>query len=361
VTPAGKYGPLERRTLWAAGVLGAIGAATAFLEPRAAALGYRFAMFACMAAPVGCLILILLHRIVGGQWATDLAAYLRAGAALLPWIWLLAFPLLAIPASGPDGVPRAPRHGYESVPMEAVRACAYAVIFFGFRWAVGDDIGRERDPMRNQRPWVGPAGLIVLVFMLTFLADDWLESLEAGWHSTAFPVVWMTGQVVTGLSLCLLGALWQGSKPDAIGSASRPVGRDWGNLLLTGTVFWTYLAFAQFLIIWAGNLPEEISWFLHRENGVWPYVIPGVAVLGFAAPFFMLLSRRLKTSVAGLACTAVMLLVAQLGYLAWVVLPAGGPISVRGSVVVATIFGAGVALFINRFAHGARLARRGAP
>jgi hypothetical protein len=336
---------------------GCLGIILSLFEPRAGALGYRFALFACLSAPLGCLILVLLHRIVGGQWTTDIGTYLRTGANLVPWIWLLALPLLGFPAIVVKGGAIPFRDAYNSRSLIAVRMIIYGAVFFALRFAIRDDIGREREPARNARPWVGPAGFIVLAFMLTLLADDWLESLEPGWHSTAFAAVWMAGQVVTGLSLCVLFALGRGARPSALGSASRPVGRDWGNLLLAGAIFWSYLAFAQFLIIWAGNLPDETSWFIRRKSGLWGILIPAVALLGFAIPFFLLLSRRVKASRPGLAWAAGMILAAQIGYLAWVILPAGGPMSLRGSLDVAAIAAAAAAFLVYRVARGARLSR----
>jgi amino acid permease len=171
----------------------------------------------------------------------------------------------------------------------------------------------------------------------------------------------MTGQVVTGLSLVLVLALREGVKPESKGAAGRPMGRDWGNLLLASVVFWSYLAFAQFLIIWAGNLPEEISWFLRRERGQWELVAPGVALFGFALPFLLLLSRRVKSSATGLAWTAAMLLAAQLAYAAWVIIPAEAPISLRGSAAIAAVLAALVALFLSCFAQRARHWRQAGP
>ncbi len=358
-----KRGRMELSALWAVVIVGAIGAATSVVEPRAGAIGYRCALFVCLAPGVGCLILVLLHRIVGGQWGTALAPYLRAGADLLPWVWLLAFPMLFFPAPS-GGLPRRDGLGgmaYDGRSMVALRACVYAAVFFGLRWLVKGGIGRDRGPRHNVRPWAGPVGLIVLAFMLTLLADDWLESLEAGWHSTAFAAVWMTGQVVTGLSLILVFALRDGVSPESRGAAGRPLGRDWGNLLLASVVFWSYLAFAQFLIIWAGNLPEEISWFLRRERGPWELVVPGVAFFGFGVPFLLLLSRRVKNSARGLVWTAAMLLAAQLAYAAWVIIPAEAPISLRGSAAIAAVLAASVGLFLGCFAQRARHWRLASP
>jgi hypothetical protein len=347
---------LERLALRIAAVSGAVAIAMACIEPSAVSIAYRLAVFSCLAPALGSLILVLLHRITGGQWGSHIAPFLRAGCALLPWIWLCALPALFLPPPAGTGSPRLAHGGlgYDGFTMVTARACLFAALFFGFKRAVSGGLGRERDPIKNEQAWVGPVGLIVLFFMLTLVADDWLESLEPGWHSTGFTVVWIAGQAVSGLSLALLGALRTGARPKASGAAGRTLGLDWGDLLLATFLFWSYVSFAQFLIIWAGNLPEETSWYARRESGVWACVIPVLAVFGFAVPFALLLSRRIKASAAGLAWAAGLLLAAQWAYLAWTILPAGGALTFGGAVLTASLLAAAAGIFLNRYACVAR-------
>jgi hypothetical protein len=200
--------------------------------------------------------------------------------------------------------------------------------------------------------------LLVLVFTLTLLADDWIASVDPGWHSTGFSFVWMTGQAVSGLSLSLLGGLAAGAQPIANGSAGRPLGIDWGNLLMATLLSWCYVAFAQFLIIWAGNLPAEISWFKHRQDGLWLWVPAVLAVSGFVLPFLLLLSRRYKAHAGGLAVVAVMLLLSQGLYTAWLILPAARSFSPPGWLLVLALLVTGTGAGLNRFAAMARKLRR---
>jgi hypothetical protein len=341
---------LERRALLCAGIFGAVAIGLCFLEPRSLPTACRLAIFACLAPAIGCTTFTLIHRITGGQWTAGLAPFLRAGVAVLPWIWAAAAPVLLLVRRS-----YAPGLAYEGVAMLAARAVLFGAFFFWLRWALSDGIGDEREARENARPWAGPVGMILMFFILTFLADDWLESLEEGWHSTAFAVVWIAGQAISGLSLCLLFGLRSGARPPANGILGRPLGLDWGNLLLASIMFWTYVAFAQYLIIWAGNLPEETSWFLRRDHGAWAYVTPCVGLLGFAFPFFMLLSRRLKRSTAGLAWVASLLLVSQLAYTAWVIVPVDRAMTLRGGLLAAALLAGALGLFANRFARTARL------
>jgi hypothetical protein len=351
---------VERRALQVAGVGALAAVALASSDPGHFSLAWRFTVFAALSPAVGCLLFVLIHRMTGGNWAVGLRPFLRAGVALLPWIWLLALPVLFFPdapgrAALPEG--RSGGWGYASPAMIAVRAVAFAGVFFALSWAVGGDVGRDDEPRRNRRPWAGPAGMLVLVFMLTLLADDWIASLEPGWHSTGFALVWMTGQALAGLSLSLLGALASGARPEDVAANEPHRGIDWGNLLMAALLSWCYVGFAQFLIIWAENLPAEISWFAARQRGPWFWVPPVLAVFGFLVPFLLLLSRRFKATRRGLAAVAVTLLLSQGAYTAWLILPAAGPLSVAGWLLVLALFVAGAGVFVNRFCRAARRGR----
>ena len=350
-------GSAERLSARFALLLAACAALLSFFEAPWLALAYRLAVFTCLAPAIGSLVLVLIHRIAGGQWTAGIAPFLRAAVALLPWVWLFALPLLVMPRPVSSGS----RHlaltflDYEGLPMTLLRARAAAVLFFVLRSWLADGVGLPRGPTRNPRPWVGPLGLILVFFMLTFLGDDWLESLEAGWHSTAFPVTWTASQVVSGLGLALLCGLRCGAMPARDGVSGRPLGIDWGNLMLATMMFWTYVTFCQFLIIWAGNLPQEISWYLRREAGGWKYAAPAVAFFGFALPFLLLLMRRLKRSVPGLSLVAGLLLASQWVYLLWVIAPAQGVPTLPALLLLLAGSGAAAAVFMNRYVRLVRL------
>jgi hypothetical protein len=351
---------MKRWTRLVAVIAGLVAAGSFLADPGDFSLAYRFVVFALLAPAIGCLVFSLIHRLTGGQWATGLRPFLRAGVSLLPWIWVCALPILFLPPTLGRNMPRlfsAP-NGYESRAMVTLRALIYAAVFFGLSRAVAEDAGPDDSPTPSRRPWVGPVGMLVMIFTLTLLADDWIASLEAGWHSTGFSLVWITGQAVAGLSLALVGALAGGAQPVANGRMGRPLGIDWGNLMMAALLVWCYVAFAQFLIIWAGNLPAEISWFQHRAERPWKWVPPLLAVFGFLVPFLLLLSRRYKASAEGLVVVALMLLLSQGLYTAWLILPAAGHLSLAGCLLVLALLAAGGAVFANRYwAAAQRLGR----
>jgi len=119
--------------------------------------------------------------------------------------------------------------------------------------------------------------------------------------------------------------------------------------LLTATLLWTYVTFAQFLIVWGGNLPRETSWFRHRTEGPWIVVPVLLALLNFAVPLGILLFRTRKRSPRSLAITAALLLLGQLIYIAWMIIPAFP----AGHTFVGV--GASALLAIGVFAIGGRI------
>jgi hypothetical protein len=164
--------------------------------------------------------------------------------------------------------------------------------------------------------------LIVVLFMTHLLVGDWLSALDPRWPSTAFPLVWLTGQAVAGFAVAVIAALMAGADPARmLGGAGRRLGIDWGTLLFTAAMMWCYVAFAQFLIIWSGNLPVETSWFARRLEGAWRFVPALLLVLHFAVPLVVLLSRRAKQNRRMLLAAALVLFGAQLLHTAWIILP----------------------------------------
>jgi hypothetical protein len=100
---------------------------------------------------------------------------------------------------------------------------------------------------------------------------------------------------------------------------------DLGKLLLAFIMLWTYFMLSQFLIIWAGNLPEEIPWYLNRTQGGWIFVAVGLMLAYFALPFLILLSRDVKRRPHALAKVALGVIVAGFIELFWMVTPAFNP------------------------------------
>jgi hypothetical protein len=331
--------------LRAGGLALLVSAGLIWLAPAAAAPAYRFALFACLQPALGCLLFSLIYRITGGQWGESLEPLLAAGTRMLPWVWPLVVPLLFWPGARPALAASGPLPRLTGPWALLVRVVIYELIFLA--------AGRVARQAALRR--YAPPALIVLVFALHVLAADWFFTLDPGWYSTGFPLVWMAVQATAGLALVLALAPACGRSPAAVGSAGRPVGIDWGNLLLTTVIFSSYLAYIQFLVIWSGNLPREIIWFERRLGG-WRYFVGGLALLHLFLPMGFLLSRPWKESPRGVPRLAVFLCGVEVAWAAWFILP---PFADRGGCLLplsAALLVLGAALFCHRFL--ARLARR---
>jgi hypothetical protein len=96
---------------------------------------------------------------------------------------------------------------------------------------------------------------------------------------------------------------------------------DVGKLLLANVMVWAYFSFSQFLIIWAGNLPEEIPYYIARLKGGWEYVALILVFGHFALPFALLLSRDLKRNFKLLSGIAIFILCMRIIDVYWQVMP----------------------------------------
>src|SRR5690606_32355765 len=189
----------------------------------------------------------------------------------------------------------------------------------------------------RQRKGLSAVGLIIYGLTITLAGVDLILSLMPQWHSSGFGLIALTMQLKLGSGVAVaLGAARQRCQPrrhadrggmagdagDTLSSTfPGQLGRDWGNLLLMYVMMWAYLAFVQFLIIWAENLPNEIAWYLPRMQTDWIWLGAILAVAGFFVPLLLLLLRAVKQHRRRLRATAIALCV--MGWLEsiWITLP----------------------------------------
>jgi hypothetical protein len=154
----------------------------------------------------------------------------------------------------------------------------------------------------------GP-GIIIYAITITAASTQWVMSLQPGWASTMFPVIFAVNQFLTCFAFCVAFFLIFASRPP-LKDVMRPKFQlDMGTLLLAFTLFWSYTSFSQFMLVWVGNLPEEIPFFLKRSATGWWYVSAALIALHFALPFLLLLFRDIKLHPVRLRMVAIFLLV----------------------------------------------------
>jgi hypothetical protein len=315
---------------------------------------------------LGSLAIVMVHRLTGGRWGLAIGRLAEAASRTLPLLLVLFTPLVLgagslYPWASADAVANDPvlqhKSLYLNLPAFTVRAAVYFAIwitlaFLLSRWSRRGD--ESDDPRWASRAGQlsGP-GLVLWGLTITFAAIDWVMSLEARWFSTIFAVVLGINQVLSALALAIVVLAVLASRlpreEETCGFVSKQVCRDLGNLLLTVVMFWAYTAFAQFLLIWAGNVPEEIAWYLPRFAGGWLGIAVFLILCQFAMPFVFLLFRRTKDDLRNLARIAAFLLATCFVNLVWQILPAGPPEgSLAGGLDLGyglEVLGAVVALF----------------
>jgi hypothetical protein len=175
------------------------------------------------------------------------------------------------------------------------------------KWSKEGDSSSTRDNTTRFKAVSGP-GLILYGFTISFAAIDWVMSLDPSWISTIFGLVILIGEVLSAMCFAVVveriladyKPMSQMLKPDFV--------HDHGKWMLAFTMVWAYFNFSQWLIIWAGNLPNEITFYLHRIQGGWNAVGIFLSLFGFAVPFAILLSRPFKRNIRKLVWLAIWLL-----------------------------------------------------
>jgi hypothetical protein len=188
------------------------------------------------------------------------------------------------------------------------------------RWSLEQD--RAGDPsLARKMQLVSAGGLVAYGLTITFASFDWLMSIEPHWFSTIYGVLIIGGQGLSALAFLTVSLVWLSRRPplDRIANASHF--HDLGNLTLAFVMLWAYFSFSQYLIIWAGNLPEEISWYQHRLDTGWRALGIGLMLFHFAIPFILLLSRVVKREPGLLIKVAVGLLIVRYVDLFWLIAP----------------------------------------
>jgi hypothetical protein len=286
---------------------------------------------------LGALGLLMVQHLSGGQWGLVGRRIFEAATRTLPVVALLFLPLFF-------GLPRV----FEWARPEAVEASHVlqakapylntwffvlrAVVYFAFwgacmwllnKWSAEQDRGEavtKNDSVRFRK--VSAPGLLFLVITVTFASIDWVMSLEPEWFSTIFGLLTVTGYGLTAMAFAIVVLAMIDRDHPGGSVVHRRHFHDYGKLLLAFVMLWAYLSFSQFLIIWSGNLPEEIPWYVERVRGSWGAVAIALVVGHFALPFSMLLSANLKKRSAAIAKVAVFVLVMRFVDLLWYVTPA---------------------------------------
>lgn len=325
---------------------------------------YLFGYLFWFGITVGCFSVVALHHLVGGGWGFVIQRLLESGSRTLPLMFVFFLPLFfgmqdlylwARPEAAADAIlqQKAP---YLNVPFFWIRAVFYFVVWGAFiyflnKWSHAQD--RTGYPLLTLKieKIAGPA-LVVYVLTMTFAAFDWVMSLEPHWFSTIFGVIFVVGQGLTTLAFAIIGVKLLEEREPISGVIQSKHFHDLGNLMFAFVLLWAYVSFSQFFIIWSGNLPEEITWYMHRLHGGYGAMAVVIVIFHFFIPFALLLLRKTKRRSKVLVKIAVAMFFIRMIDLYWTVAPNfnEGKFSVHWMDILAPlgIGGVWMAMFISQ-------------
>lgn len=281
----------------------------------------------------GCLALLMLSHLSGGAWGLVVRRVLEAAARTWPVVLIASVALFfgmerLYEWARPEVVQadellqhKAP---YLNVPFFWIRMAIYFAVWGGLAWTLSRMSARQdrgEDVTRRMQVVAAP-GLIAYCLLVTFAAVDWLMSLQPHWFSTIYGVYLIGSQGLASLAFLILVAafLW---RREPMSHVLQPRHfHDWGKLMFAFVMLWAYFSWSQFLITWAGNLPEEIPFYLKRMHGAFGYLSLFIVLFHFAVPFAILLSRDIKRNPRTVSIVAVWILAVRLLELFWQVEPA---------------------------------------
>ena len=309
--------------------------AGAFHSPTQFFRSYLLAFVFWVGVALGCSAILMLHHMVGGRWGFPLRRCLESGTRTFYLMALLAVPFLfglrfLYSWADPEKVKLDPVLQYKSpylnVPFFISRTVIYfiawvALAYFLNKWSLEQDETANPDLTKRLQRLSGP-GMVIYGLTVTYASVDWVMSLEPQWFSTIYGMIFMVTQALAAMSIVTVAVILLSTHKPFSDLLSKRVLNDYGNLLLTFTMLWAYLSFSQYLIIWSGNLQDEIPWYVSRASGGWAWVAIALIVFHFAVPFLLLLSRFVTRRTLWLGAVAAIQIVMSVIDIFWLTVPA---------------------------------------
>lgn len=306
---------------WIAGAVGLVGTAIGwFVSPATFPHAWLAAFTTWLGWPLGCMGLLLVHALTGGDWGEVTRPQLIGGmftlALLPPAIVPLIFFLPSLyPWARPEIAAHLHNRFYLNFPSLVGRTVAYVVIWFGL-WMMILKALRHANP-QAMLGRIAPVGLILLALTVTFAEVDSIMALDPHFVSSVFGLVAIAEMGLLALSVSVFAAV----VPKRL--HEKAVG-DLGRLLLALLILWAYLDFMQLLIIWQSDLPNEAPWYTVRLEDGWGYAAAAITGGHFALPFLALLSPKLQRSRPWIAFVSALLILSGIVYGWWLIVPASG-------------------------------------
>src|SRR3984957_19534972 len=324
---------ISQRSLVVGLVFGVIAVVLAFIQPQQFYRAYLLGFMLWLGVALGSMAILMIRHLTGGGWGMVIRRILGAAMRTAPLLAALFIPVilgirkLYIWAQPLDQVTDKHLHDHLAEITKTYLTTSgfiYRAIFYFAIWNLLSFLltkwSKETDHPSRFKAIAGP-GLILYGFTISFAAIDWVMSLDPSWISTIFGLVVLIGQVLSAMCFAVVverilfnyKPMSEMLKPDFV--------HDHGKWMLAFTMVWAYFNFSQWLIIWAGNLPSEITFYMTRLHGGWASIGLILVIFGFAIPFAILLSRPFKRDIHRLVWLAAWLLLMRYLDNLWIIEP----------------------------------------
>jgi hypothetical protein len=332
---------LSQRSLIVGVVFAIVAIILALKNPDEFYRAYLVSFMLILGLALGSMAIIMIRHLTGGGWGVVIRRIQGAAMRTLPLLAALFVPMIVavlqhrvyIWAQPLDNITdKHLRDHLKDITQNylTTKGFIYRAIFYFAIWNLlsyllskwskqGDSPGAP-DNTDRFKTIAGP-GLILYGFTVSFAAIDWIMSLDPSWVSTIFGLVVLIGQVLAAMCFAVIierilydyKPMSDMLKPDFV--------HDHGKWMLAFIMVWAYFNYSQWLIIWAGNLPNEITYYMRRLNGGWGYVGLFIVIFHFAVPFAILLSRPFKRNIRKLVWLAAWVLLMRYVDLFWIIEP----------------------------------------
>jgi hypothetical protein len=291
-------------------------------------LGFMFFLSLCG----GALFLVIVHHLFDAGWSVPIRRFCEHIASLfVPWLLFLFLPIALLAKTlyswmreHPDHMDHAlkAKQPLFTVPMFYVVAAFCFFVWFVLSnrlryWSLKQDqqksdhwatapgfiwrhLGLNQDSpgivecTRQMRKY-SCIGILLFAVTLTLAAIMWMKALQHQWFSTMYGVYYFAASTWITLATAYVITMIldrQGVLTDVLHEHQYYF---LGSLLFAFTVFYAYVTFAQYFIIWNGNMPEETFWYVLREKGTWWYIGLVIIFGHFFLPFLGLLRIDVKS------------------------------------------------------------------
>jgi len=307
----------------------------AIVWPKPFFEAWLVAYFYWLGMALGSTALLMVQYISGGRWGAAIRRPLEAGASNVP-LMALAFVPLAFglghlyPWADPELVATSKFLQYKSPYLNPGFFLARAAVYFAVWTLISNRLvawSRESDTQGwgakqvSRISVISHAGLIAWALTMSLAAIDWGMSLEIAWFSHIYGLMFAAAQILTALLLAVIVSARIADHRPITDVLSPDRFHDLGKLMLAFTMVWTYFQLSQYIIMWGSNLPEEVEWYIIRNQGGWEFLTLFLFLFHFVVPFALLLSRARKKKPMSIAGVATLLIVMRYVDIFWWIAP----------------------------------------